>query len=239
MTAGRSAAGSGRPTAPIGAGQRSRRRSCASAASRCRSSPPAAPMPACTRCGQVAHLDLAREVAVETLRDALNHHLRPQPVVVLEAERGRATTSTPASPRACATTAIASSTGGRRWRSSAAAPGRCRAASMPRRCTRPRSVWSASTTSRASAARSARRSRRSRRSTGSTVARSGERDRDRRAGALVPAPSGAQHGRHAEAGRRGPLAGRADRRGAGGARPARPPVRPRRPAASTSSRSTI
>jgi tRNA pseudouridine38-40 synthase len=37
--------------------------------------------------GQVAHLDLAREVALETLRNALNHHLRPQPVVVLEAAR--------------------------------------------------------------------------------------------------------------------------------------------------------
>jgi tRNA pseudouridine38-40 synthase len=37
--------------------------------------------------GQVAHLDLAREVAVETLRNALNHHLRPQPIVVLEAVR--------------------------------------------------------------------------------------------------------------------------------------------------------
>jgi tRNA pseudouridine38-40 synthase len=37
--------------------------------------------------GQVAHLDLAREVAIETLRNALNHHLRPQPVVVLEAVR--------------------------------------------------------------------------------------------------------------------------------------------------------
>ena len=35
--------------------------------------------------GQVAHLDLGREVAVETLRNALNHHLRPQPIVVLEA----------------------------------------------------------------------------------------------------------------------------------------------------------
>jgi tRNA pseudouridine38-40 synthase len=34
--------------------------------------------------GQVAHLDLPREVAVETLRNALNHHLRPQPVAVLE-----------------------------------------------------------------------------------------------------------------------------------------------------------
>ena len=36
-------------------------------------------------CGQVAHLDLARTVAVETLRNALNHHLRPAPIVVLEA----------------------------------------------------------------------------------------------------------------------------------------------------------
>jgi tRNA pseudouridine38-40 synthase len=35
--------------------------------------------------GQVAHLDLAREVSVETLRNALNHHLRPLPLVVLEA----------------------------------------------------------------------------------------------------------------------------------------------------------
>ena len=36
---------------------------------------------------QVAHLDLGREVAPETLRNALNHHLRQQPVVVLEAAR--------------------------------------------------------------------------------------------------------------------------------------------------------
>ena len=35
--------------------------------------------------GQVAHLDLGREVSPETLRNALNHHLRPHPVVVLEA----------------------------------------------------------------------------------------------------------------------------------------------------------
>jgi tRNA pseudouridine38-40 synthase len=35
--------------------------------------------------GQVAHLDLAREVSPETLRNALNHHLRRQPVVVVEA----------------------------------------------------------------------------------------------------------------------------------------------------------
>jgi tRNA pseudouridine38-40 synthase len=35
--------------------------------------------------GQVAHLDLEREVRLDTLRNALNHHLRPLPVVVLEA----------------------------------------------------------------------------------------------------------------------------------------------------------
>lgn len=35
--------------------------------------------------GQVAHLDLARAVTPETLRNALNHHLRPCPVAVLEA----------------------------------------------------------------------------------------------------------------------------------------------------------
>jgi tRNA pseudouridine38-40 synthase len=35
--------------------------------------------------GQVAHLDLARSVAPETLRNALNHHLRPRPLAVLEA----------------------------------------------------------------------------------------------------------------------------------------------------------
>jgi tRNA pseudouridine38-40 synthase len=37
--------------------------------------------------GQVAHLDLEREVASDTLRDALNFHLKPLPVSVLSAER--------------------------------------------------------------------------------------------------------------------------------------------------------
>jgi tRNA pseudouridine38-40 synthase len=40
--------------------------------------------------GQVAHLDLGREVSPETLRNALNHHLRPHPVVILQAEPARA-----------------------------------------------------------------------------------------------------------------------------------------------------
>lgn len=37
--------------------------------------------------GQVAHLDLAKAPAPDTLRDALNAHLRPAPIAVLAAER--------------------------------------------------------------------------------------------------------------------------------------------------------
>jgi tRNA pseudouridine38-40 synthase len=37
--------------------------------------------------GQVAHFDLAAERDTDTIRDALNAHLRPQPVAVLSAER--------------------------------------------------------------------------------------------------------------------------------------------------------
>lgn len=37
--------------------------------------------------GQVAHFDLARQVATDTIRDGLNAHLRPHPVAVLTAER--------------------------------------------------------------------------------------------------------------------------------------------------------
>lgn len=37
--------------------------------------------------GQVAHVDLLREATPATVRDALNHHLRPAPVAVLEAHR--------------------------------------------------------------------------------------------------------------------------------------------------------
>src|SRR5262249_59072867 len=35
--------------------------------------------------GQVAHVDLAKEPDPETVRDALNAHLRPHPIAVLEA----------------------------------------------------------------------------------------------------------------------------------------------------------
>jgi tRNA pseudouridine38-40 synthase len=37
--------------------------------------------------GQVAHIDIGKETTPETVRDALNAHLRPDPVVVLSAER--------------------------------------------------------------------------------------------------------------------------------------------------------
>ncbi|MCU0892970.1 MAG: tRNA pseudouridine(38-40) synthase TruA [Rhodospirillales bacterium] len=36
--------------------------------------------------GQVAHLDLGREAPAKTVRDAINFHLRPHPIVVLAAE---------------------------------------------------------------------------------------------------------------------------------------------------------
>jgi len=36
--------------------------------------------------GQVCHFDLAREVETDTLRDAVNAHLRPESIAVLEAE---------------------------------------------------------------------------------------------------------------------------------------------------------
>ena len=37
--------------------------------------------------GQVAHIDLAKDWASDTVRDALNAHLRPHPIAVLTAER--------------------------------------------------------------------------------------------------------------------------------------------------------
>lgn len=37
--------------------------------------------------GQVAHVDLARDYDDDTVRDAINFHLRPQPIAVLAAER--------------------------------------------------------------------------------------------------------------------------------------------------------
>ena len=36
--------------------------------------------------GQVAHVDLARDWPADTVRDAVNAHLRPEPIVILQAE---------------------------------------------------------------------------------------------------------------------------------------------------------
>lgn len=36
--------------------------------------------------GQVAHIDLARETDADTVRDAINFHLKPEPVAILRAE---------------------------------------------------------------------------------------------------------------------------------------------------------
>ena len=35
--------------------------------------------------GQVAHLDLEKKVSLETLQNAINHHLRPKPIAVVQA----------------------------------------------------------------------------------------------------------------------------------------------------------
>ena len=88
--------------------------------------------------GQVAHLDLARAVTPETLRNALNQHLRPRPVAVLAA----AVVPDDFHARfGCAPFGGASGrTGGRRWPLRQAAPGRCRHPWMPRSCTRRRSA---------------------------------------------------------------------------------------------------
>ncbi len=37
--------------------------------------------------GQVAHVDLGREAETDTVRDAINHHLKPHPIAVLATER--------------------------------------------------------------------------------------------------------------------------------------------------------
>ena len=180
---------------------------------------PAGPMPACTRSGQVAHLDLerarSRSRRCATRSTTICGRTRSW---CWRRPRSR-TTSTPASrPRA------------RHYRyrivnrpgaAGARARPRLAGARPPRRRGHARGRAAPGRPARlhaAFAARSARPDRRSRRSTRLSVSRRGDAGRDRALGALVPASPGAQHGRHPEADRRGPLAGRADRGGAGGAR---------------------
>ena len=162
----------------------------------------------------------SRAVSPETLRNALNHHLRPHPVVVLEAARGRPTTSTPGSRRPCAhyryrivnRRAPLTLERGRAWH--VPAPSRRRNHARGRA-----SAWSAGTISRVSAARSARPSRRSRPWTGWRSVRRRRAYRDRGA-----APARSCITRCATWSARSSWSARAasrsrDRGGAGGARP--------------------
>ena len=109
--------------------------------------------------GQVAHVDLAKDWRADSVRDAVNAHLRPHPVAVLVAEK--VPDSFDARFSAMKRHYLYRIVNRRPiWRSTRRAPGACRAGSTRRRCTRPRSASSASTTSPPSARPNARRSRR-------------------------------------------------------------------------------
>ena len=109
--------------------------------------------------GQVAHVDLAKDWPPDTVRDALNAHLRPHPIAVLAAEHV-------ADDFDARFSAIK-----RHYRYRIVnrradlaldriAPGACRGRSMRRPCTMPRNGSSAGTISRRSAPPSARPNRR-------------------------------------------------------------------------------
>jgi tRNA pseudouridine38-40 synthase len=107
--------------------------------------------------GQVAHVDLAKDWECETVRDAINFHLRPQPVVVLTAERAAPDFDARFSAvkrhylyRVVNRRADLALDQNRAWR----------ARSMPKRCMPPHSALSAITTSPPSALPSARPNRR-------------------------------------------------------------------------------
>ena len=118
-------------------------------------------MPACMRSGQVAHVDLAKAWDADTVRDAINAHLRPHPVAVLAAEARAPKTSTRAFRRAQRhylyriinrRADLALDAGARLARAAAARRGG--------HARRPPSGWSASTISPPSAPPNARRNRR-------------------------------------------------------------------------------
>ena len=118
MTAGRSSAGSARASA-VRCSRRSRRR-CSPSRGRRWLQAAGRTDAGVHALGQVAHLDLTRDWTVDTVRDALNAHLRPEPVAILAAERvgeefdarfsaGSAitsTASTTAAPRSRSTAAV-------------------------------------------------------------------------------------------------------------------------------------
>ena len=76
--------------------------------------------------GQVAHVDLVRSFASGTVRDAINFHLKPAPIVVLDATQVADDFHARFSAAATPYTSIAFSTGPRRQPTSAVASGGCR-----------------------------------------------------------------------------------------------------------------
>ena len=120
---------------------------------------PGAPTPACMRSARSRMSISPRDWDTDTVRDALNAHLRPHPVAVLAAERVADDFDARFSAmqrhylyRIVNRRADLALERGRAWR----VPRR----STPTRCTRRRSGWSASTISPPSAPPSARPSRR-------------------------------------------------------------------------------
>jgi hypothetical protein len=112
--------------------------------------------------GQVAHCDIAKPFPANRLRDALNAHLRPNPVAVLSAEIVPMI-SRRASQRRSGITSIASPTRGRTLRLMSGGCCACRAGSTVTPCIRLHSDWLASTISLPFAIPSARPNRRRKR----------------------------------------------------------------------------
>ena len=164
---------------------------------------------ACARAGR-AFRSRPSDRETDTVRDALNAHLRPHPIAVLAAEN----VPDDFDARLSATQAALSLSHRQPARGSGARPSARLARAAPARrrarCTTRRSASSASTISRRSARPNARPSRRCSTLDRLDVTRDGDDVQHRRVGALVPAQSGALDGRLARAGRRRPNGARDD-----------------------------
>ena len=158
MTAARSSAGSARRTA-LRCSRRSRRRSLVFSGETVVVKGAGRTDAGVHALGQVAHIDLARDWTADTVRDAINAHLRPAPVAILAAEAVRDGFDARFSAvkrhylyRILDRRAPPVLDRGRVWH--------VRHGSTWRRCTRRHRRWSATTTSPRSARPSARRTRR-------------------------------------------------------------------------------
>ena len=101
-----------------------------------RAAAPAAPTPACTRSARSRMSIWRRSWDTETVRDAINAHLRPHPIAVLSAEIVADGFRRALLGQRAGIISIASSTAAPTSRSIASAPGAWRVRSMRRRCTR-------------------------------------------------------------------------------------------------------